>query len=160
MTMYLDISRTTGEHCWTNNRDKPNKHASNSTIFQLLSVKATCSTTACWNRHFNLILRGQVCDWLTDKSSLVNQAKHLQSDKQIPWVSETLRLTFGNQPTHGVESRTPPWTALLGVDIIARLCWQLTNDLFLNWNRTQSKQWERKLALRIFKELQLAPPPP
>ena len=92
------------------------------------------------------ILRGQVCDRLIDKSSLVNQAEHLQCNKQTPWVSETLRLTSGNQPTHGVESRTPPWTTLHGVDIIASLCWQRRNGLFLNRNRIQiqSKQWERK----------------
>ena len=56
-------------------------------------------------------------------------------------VRETEKAS-GNQPTHGAESRNPTSTALLGVDSILPPCWQLRNDLFLNWNSNQSKQRE------------------
>ena len=79
------------------------------------------------------------------------------------WVINTASVrgtetTSGNQPTHDAESRNPPSTALLGVDIISPLCWQLRNDLFLNWYSNQSKKWE-SWPWWYFKELRFAPHP-
>ena len=76
-------------------------------------------------------------------------ASHKYRGRQRYWE------TSATQPTHGAESRSPPWTTLVEPDIIAPLCEQQRNDLFLNWNRNWGKQWERKLALMKFKECNL-----
>ena len=58
---------------------------------------------------------------------------------QIPRESEILRNRWESAYTW---CRVKKLTVdnLVEVDIIAPLCEQLSNDLFLNWNRNQSKQ--------------------